>query len=816
MLRELTSYLTSYRASKIPLSFILACLRLGLSIDLIKVSPGLILKLEMLIERSSSSAECLSMVQEKWMMSDLQEHFKRNSSTTQIAASAVKAFMTPQNSKCERLAFTPYRNANCWQKQKAYYAQAGLEAWTTANAPVPSQVSSNLFVAEQYLGVIVAQLAHLAANVRRDKLRVNIVEAASGHGIVSVLLARLLKIKSISQRVLEHIRDEEVKAGTPRACATTPLHISANVIATDFQSETLHNVMNLPWVHNLCTEGLLDFCVLDADELPDAQVCLRSGRHAASLPCDLLVIIGQYAFDSLSSDLYVTTSGSKDALGDRDIWEIGTVQLQQERRNQCRAKKARSSHISAQPESKERLVARRVTVNEGDIHVESARNFLRNRSPACESACVLNVPTAGKALLQRIRASFPVIPVTENASFDDVTSSTTHALQRMMGNVILLAGDFVIDCDDERWQAAALSEALLQAVDANSNSATADDSAPLFQISFTPPDISPRPDITALPISLAGLDLVFTEVFPSHAEAGTGSCLRTTGPLGGSCFTVALLSNGHVAKGIHPLLSFGPCEYQSMREFLRTASSNHFVSHITVSFLKEFMQIGGSTWMERANSDISTGLHIDSDAEGGELSVFLELRWLILRKCAHQEKDLDALLWFVRLAVRAVETNRHFWLSRKEASEAKCQLSQWLLAAATLMQTRGSEHWTSPLFSLLQVFSKEHCYSAQPSDSAMFAFAALEEKVMAALAIRRLSQHREFKQTASAPHSTKMNADNYAEVMQPTLRRKCSRQNRPYVYYGRRRGRQTAKLVSALDEMPAWLRSELESERLKL
>ena len=604
MIAEIDAYLARARASKVPLAVILASLRLGLPINAacFTANPGLQAKLRMLIERCSSSAERQSLTIEPWMTNTLLIAFCSSTDTctafaagdaTTVKPAAAAVFHSEDESS---FPFKPYREARCWNRQKEYYARAGIRAWSAENAPVPSQVSSNLFVAEQYLALVVAQAANLrtnacAAATGAAGITVNIVEVASGHGVLSILIARLLHHRSFKKRVDSYSATSTTPTAAAPAVPAAPTDdMHARVICTDFHDSVFQELRKLPWVQSLCDADLLDFAVLDADALPEQREFgpLLSGRCSGQISGDLLVIIAQYAFDSFASDMYATVGVANSAgkLGAAGVassahvvaWEIGVQGVAMpggpehkkkgiDASTRHLAKRARAAPKRAR--QRERMVARPLRAGNDDPHSMDARSFLCDKlqPPAVGDGHVTCVPTAGKVLLQRVKGAFPVKNLSEDA---------------VAGNVLMITGDFVIEPDDARWGGRGVTAALLAPSEEISAVTTADSNSKrhIMPISLDPPEISPKPEITALPLSLAGLDLVFSQVFPL---AQRGSSVRTAGPLGGSCFTVVVQSNGAVPEG-NSLLSFGPAEYQTLREFIRESEGTGFFSAISILF----------------------------------------------------------------------------------------------------------------------------------------------------------------------------------------------------------------------------------------
>eukprot|EP01041_Mallomonas_annulata_P011987 gene11987-25106_t len=229
--------------------------------------------------------------------------------------------------------FISFSKSVIWERQSIYYSHQKLKAWDSGT--VPFQISSNRFVAKYYSDII-DSIVFAIPNNRNQNFKVQIVEIGAGHGILSVLLAREMKSRSYSSHVL----------------------------CTDIHTTIFKDLLTLPWIRQLCDEGSLDFATCSATSDPDQEEnrnnsynstttdvkglhMLHSNKSSfdCSCPnddcyccCDVLVIIGNYAFDSFPVDL-IGCNG----LG--DVFEIG------EKRNINRHGKGRSRKSVSKSES---------------------------------------------------------------------------------------------------------------------------------------------------------------------------------------------------------------------------------------------------------------------------------------------------------------------------------------------------------------------------------------------------------------------------------------------------------------------------------
>jgi hypothetical protein len=105
---------------------------------------------------------------------------------------------------------------------------------------------------------------------------------------------------------------------------------------------------------------------------------------------------------------------------------------------------------------------------------------------------------------------------------------------------------------------------------------------------------------------------------------------------------------------------------------------------------------------------------------GWELSTFLDLRWLIFRKCAKEaEEDYQqqpppqrehrhSLLEFVQAAAASLATQMHILLSYSEAQQCKSKLAQWYLAASAAMRSQSQRTHGSCAAEALSAIPLQH------------------------------------------------------------------------------------------------------------
>ena len=166
-------------------------------------------------------------------------------------------------------SFKPYSESALWSTQQHFYATSGAGAWERGE--VPSLISSNSFVADMYVKMIVEVMLKFDRKRRVDekkqedflnsevrnrksdgsKLRVAVVEVGAGHGLLSLLLAR--KFREVMHRPLSYLFDPDCCRGDSKNMEEDISNrdfsscFDVTVIATDFHSSVFKELLLLPW-----------------------------------------------------------------------------------------------------------------------------------------------------------------------------------------------------------------------------------------------------------------------------------------------------------------------------------------------------------------------------------------------------------------------------------------------------------------------------------------------------------------------------------------------------------------------------------------
>ena len=186
----------------------------------------------------------------------------------------------------------PLSQSLIWRRQRDFYVQRGLKAWTDDR--VPSYITNNPFTAELYARIVFAFLKDAIELTRNETHPLSpahplrILELGAGSGKFSFLFLRELTAL---------LRAHNIPAQSVRYCMTD--------CAPAVVDEWSRNV-NLG---ESASTGILEFERFQSGE--PIQSAFLAGRSPASLESlrGPLVVIANYVFDSLPNDAFVIQSG---------------------------------------------------------------------------------------------------------------------------------------------------------------------------------------------------------------------------------------------------------------------------------------------------------------------------------------------------------------------------------------------------------------------------------------------------------------------------------------------------------------------------
>ena len=184
-------------------------------------------------------------------------------------------------------SFLSYSESSVWKTQQNFYEKKGAGVWE--HGEVPSQISSNAFVANQYVNIILKfikkNLSELekqpsqagkqtykscrdVTSIRnsaglpdqiescivrpdcRGKYRVAVVEIGAGHGLLSFLMARSFQevLQQVTASSSSVPQDTRSYMNQGMSQLSVDVDIDVTVIATDFHSGVFDELLLLPWI----------------------------------------------------------------------------------------------------------------------------------------------------------------------------------------------------------------------------------------------------------------------------------------------------------------------------------------------------------------------------------------------------------------------------------------------------------------------------------------------------------------------------------------------------------------------------------------
>ncbi len=175
-----------------------------------------------------------------------------------------------------------------WKLQRAYFEQAGIDAWR--KAVVPHYITSNPFVAATYARLVVGFLRDLAA-------------AGHGGGPPSPPLT-ILELGAGSGRFAYHFLQKLLVEPRLPLLAGAPVRY----VMTDVAPANLAFWRAHPQLRSFFDAGVLDVALFDAerDEALHLQVSRTTLGPGSEAP---LVVIANYVFDGLPQDAYRLEAG---------------------------------------------------------------------------------------------------------------------------------------------------------------------------------------------------------------------------------------------------------------------------------------------------------------------------------------------------------------------------------------------------------------------------------------------------------------------------------------------------------------------------
>ncbi len=181
----------------------------------------------------------------------------------------------------------PFSQCDIWERQRSFYRQAGIQAWTK----VPYYATSNPYVAHSYASVVLRFMQDCARAGRHRRLEpFYIVELGAGSGTFGFhMIKRLVELQ-----------------GALRLAAVPFVYVM-----TDFVEGNVEFWRSHPAFRPYVAQGVLDFAVYDVEgdqelRLLESGAVLRPPAEpgAAGNP---LIVVANYVFDTLPQDLFAVS-----------------------------------------------------------------------------------------------------------------------------------------------------------------------------------------------------------------------------------------------------------------------------------------------------------------------------------------------------------------------------------------------------------------------------------------------------------------------------------------------------------------------------
>jgi len=188
-------------------------------------------------------------------------------------------------------------NSLIWRKQREFYVQRGLKAWT--EDLVPNFITNNPFIAEIYARIVFSFLSDCSQGgtsklVERKSQPLSaqhplrILELGAGPGKFSFLFLR---------RLTALMRAQDIALDTVRYCMT------------DCSENLIQAWRTNPYLAEFVESGILEFEFLQAGDEIKCRFASAKTSEASASTHGPLVLIANYAFDSLPQDAYVMHEG---------------------------------------------------------------------------------------------------------------------------------------------------------------------------------------------------------------------------------------------------------------------------------------------------------------------------------------------------------------------------------------------------------------------------------------------------------------------------------------------------------------------------
>ena len=179
-----------------------------------------------------------------------------------------------------------FSQLSIWDNQKKYYAAKGIDAWAY---DVPSYVTCNPFIARQYAWTTICFIRDWTqSNLPATDQPFYIFELGSGTGQFSFYFLKNL------------VQFQEILS-----CQSIKIHY----VMTDITASLFDFWKDHPALKPFVDSGLLDFAIQDINNDIDFTLQLSGNNITSSSINNPPIVIANYIFDSLSTDLFQVKDG---------------------------------------------------------------------------------------------------------------------------------------------------------------------------------------------------------------------------------------------------------------------------------------------------------------------------------------------------------------------------------------------------------------------------------------------------------------------------------------------------------------------------
>ena len=169
-----------------------------------------------------------------------------------------------------------------WDLQRDYYDKVGVNAWR--KRVVPHVITSNVFIADQYVRLVYAFLRDWKDELDLDH-PVYLIELGTGSGRFSYHFMRRWLART------EQFGD---------------LDIDFKFVLTDFTESNLKFWKSHPLMKEMVNSGIAEFALFDATQDKSIELVNSGEILTAETLVNPIIVVANYLFDSIPIDVFYT------------------------------------------------------------------------------------------------------------------------------------------------------------------------------------------------------------------------------------------------------------------------------------------------------------------------------------------------------------------------------------------------------------------------------------------------------------------------------------------------------------------------------